>query len=129
VFCFWAAIFVVSNLIEYYAESVLKIRWATLDDERVLIIRFYGLEDGGPLSYRAHRSGLQTIPTSEYPEDVRNFIKFDLRLLDQPAVDSIDNSSSFLDHPMDNPWLTSPFREPTLPSPGLPFWVASGLFR
>lgn len=27
VFCFWAAIFVVSHLIEYYAESVLKIRW------------------------------------------------------------------------------------------------------
>ncbi len=27
VFCFWAAIAVVSNLVEYYTESVLKIRW------------------------------------------------------------------------------------------------------
>ena len=27
VFCFWAAIAVVSSLIEYYTESVLKIRW------------------------------------------------------------------------------------------------------
>ena len=27
VFCFWAAIAVSSSLVEYYAESVLKIRW------------------------------------------------------------------------------------------------------
>jgi putative ATP-binding cassette transporter len=44
VFCFWAAIFVISNLIEYYAESVLKIRW-----RRWMTERYYGLwlEDGG----------------------------------------------------------------------------------
>jgi vitamin B12/bleomycin/antimicrobial peptide transport system ATP-binding/permease protein len=38
VFCFWAAIAVVSNLVEYYTESVLKIRW-----RRWMTERYYGL--------------------------------------------------------------------------------------
>src|SRR5437762_8892437 len=48
VFCFWAAIAVVSNLVEYYTESVLKIRW-----RRWMSERYYGLwVDDGSL-YRA----------------------------------------------------------------------------
>src|SRR5262249_57519366 len=48
VFCFWAAIAVVSNLVEYYAESVLKIRW-----RRWMTERYYSLWlDDGSL-YRA----------------------------------------------------------------------------
>jgi ABC-type uncharacterized transport system fused permease/ATPase subunit len=44
VYCFWAAIYVVSNLVEYYTESVLKIRW-----RRWMTERYYGLwlDDGG----------------------------------------------------------------------------------
>src|SRR5262249_60935061 len=38
VFCFWAAIAIVSNLVEYYTESVLKIRW-----RRWMTERYYGL--------------------------------------------------------------------------------------
>ena len=59
VFCFWAAIAVVSNLVEYYAESVLKIRW-----RRWMTERYYGLWlDEGNL-YRAALLGrLRIIPT------------------------------------------------------------------
>jgi vitamin B12/bleomycin/antimicrobial peptide transport system ATP-binding/permease protein len=34
VFCFWAAIAVVSSLVEYYTESVLKVRWRRWMTER-----------------------------------------------------------------------------------------------
>ena len=59
VFCLWAAIAVVSNLVEYYAESVLKIRW-----RRWMTERYYGLWlDEGNL-YRAALLGrLRIIPT------------------------------------------------------------------
>jgi vitamin B12/bleomycin/antimicrobial peptide transport system ATP-binding/permease protein len=111
VFCFWAAIFVVSNLIEYYAESVLKIRW-----RRWMTERYYGLwlEDGG--LYRTALIGQAADnPDQRISEDVRNFINstyaFSISLLS--TVSTLVSFSIIL-------WttlLTSPFREPTLPSP------------
>jgi len=60
VFCFWAAIAVASNLVEYYTESVLKIHW-----RRWMTERYYGLWlDDGNL-YRAALVGLSTSPFRE----------------------------------------------------------------
>src|SRR5436305_1299005 len=70
VFCFWAAMSVVSSLVEYYTESVLKIRW-----RRWMTERYYGLWlDDGTL-YRAALVG-QTAdnPDQRIAEDVRNFL-------------------------------------------------------
>src|ERR1700739_1593741 len=57
-----------------------------------------------PLSYRTHRSGRR----QSRPANIRGrpkLYQYDLRLLDQPAVDSTD-TRLLLDHPMDNPrWL------------------------
>jgi putative ATP-binding cassette transporter len=70
VFCFWAAIAVVSNLVEYYTESVLKIRW-----RRWMTERYYGLWlDHGSL-YRATLLGQPADnPDQRIAEDVRNFL-------------------------------------------------------
>jgi putative ATP-binding cassette transporter len=70
VFCFWAAIAVVSNLVEYYAESVLRIRW-----RRWMTERYYGLWlDDGSL-YRATLLGQPADnPDQRIAEDVRNFL-------------------------------------------------------
>ena len=70
VFCFWAAIAVVSNLVEYYTESVLKIRW-----RRWMTERYYGLWlDDGSL-YRAALVGQAADnPDQRIAEDVRNFL-------------------------------------------------------
>src|SRR5437773_9919517 len=65
VFCFWAAIAVVTSLVEYYAESVLKIRW-----RRWMTERYYGLWlDDGSL-YRAALAGQAADnPDQRIPED------------------------------------------------------------
>jgi putative ATP-binding cassette transporter len=70
VFCFWAAIAVVSSLIEYYTESVLKIRW-----RRWMSERYYGLWlDDGRL-YRAALVGhAADNPDQRIAEDVHNFL-------------------------------------------------------
>lgn len=48
VFCFWATVAVVSHLVEFYAESVLKIRW-----RRSMTERFCGLWLDQENMYRA----------------------------------------------------------------------------
>src|SRR4029077_14913918 len=117
VFCFWAAIFVVSNLIEYYAESVLKIRW-----RRWMTERYYGLwlEDGG--LYRAALIGRAADnPDQRISEDVRNFINstyaFSISLLS--TISTLVSFSIILwTIPAD---FTIPGTDITVP--GLPFWV------
>ena len=70
VFCFWAAISVVSNLIEYYVESVLKIGW-----RRWMTERYYGLWLDRGNMYRAALIGQAADnPDQRIAEDVRNFI-------------------------------------------------------
>jgi putative ATP-binding cassette transporter len=118
VFCFWAAIFVFSNLIEYYAESVLKIRW-----RRWMTQRYYGLwlEDGG--LYRTALIGQAADnPDQRISEDVRNFINstyaFSISLLS--TVSTLVSFSIILwTIPAD---FTIPGTDITVP--GLPFWVA-----
>jgi vitamin B12/bleomycin/antimicrobial peptide transport system ATP-binding/permease protein len=118
VFCFWAAIAVVSGLIEYYAESVLKIRW-----RRWMSERYYGLwlDDGG--LYRAALIGQAADnPDQRIAEDVRNFLNstyaFSISLLS--TVSTLVSFSIILwTIPVD---FTVPGTD--LAVPGLPFWAA-----
>ena len=118
VFCFWAAIYVVSNLVEYYTESVLKIRW-----RRWMTERYYGLwlDDGG--LYRTALVGQAADnPDQRISEAVRNFISstyaFSINLLS--TVSTLVSFSIILwTIPAD---FTIPGTDITVP--GLPFWVA-----
>jgi putative ATP-binding cassette transporter len=70
VFCFWAAIAVVGSLVEYYTESVLKIRW-----RRWMTERYYGLWLDDASLYRATLVGQAADnPDQRIAEDVRNFL-------------------------------------------------------
>jgi putative ATP-binding cassette transporter len=118
VFCFWAAIAVVSNLVEYYTESVLKIRW-----RRWMTERYYGLWlDDGSL-YRAALVGQAADnPDQRIAEDVKNFINstyaYSISLLS--TVSTLVSFSIILwTIPAD---FTVPGTDITVP--GLPFWVA-----
>jgi len=118
VFFFWAAIAVVSGLIEYYAESVLKICW-----RRWMSERYYGLwlDDGG--LYRASLIGQAADnPDQRIAEDVRNFLNstyaFSISLLS--TVSTLVSFSIILwTIPVD---FTVPGTD--LAVPGLPFWAA-----
>ena len=118
VFCFWAAIAVVSSLIEYYTESVLKIRW-----RRWMSERYYGLWlDDGRL-YRAALAGQAADnPDQRIAEDVHNFLNstyaYSISMLS--TVSTLVSFSIIL-------WtipvnFTIPGTEIIVP--GLPFWVA-----
>ena len=118
VFCFWAAIAVVSSLVEYYTESVLKIRW-----RRWMTERYYGLWlDDGSL-YRAALVGQAADnPDQRIAEDVRNFLNstyaYSISLLS--TVSTLVSFSIILwTIPAD---FTVPGTDITVP--GLPFWVA-----
>jgi len=118
VFFFWAAIAVVSGLIEYYAESVLKIRW-----RRWMSERYYGLwlNDGG--LYRAALIGQAADnPDQRIAEDVRNFLNstyaFSISLLS--TVSTLVSFSIIL-------WtipVDFTVSGTDLAVPGLPFWAA-----
>jgi putative ATP-binding cassette transporter len=118
VFCFWAAIAVVSSLIEYYAESMLKIRW-----RRWMSERYYGLWlDDGRL-YRAALAGQAADnPDQRIAEDVHNFLNstyaYSISMLS--TVSTLVSFSIIL-------WtipvnFTIPGTEIIVPE--LPFWVA-----
>ena len=118
VFCFWAAIAVVSNLVEYYTESVLKIRW-----RRWMTERYFGLWlDEGSL-YRAALVGQAADnPDQRIAEDVRNFLNstyaYSISVLS--TVSTLVSFSIILwTIPAD---FTVPGTEIIVP--GLPFWVA-----
>jgi putative ATP-binding cassette transporter len=118
VFCFWAAIAVVSGLVEYYTESVLKIRW-----RRWMTERYYGLWlDDGSL-YRATLVGQAADnPDQRIAEDVRNFLNstyaFSISLLS--TVSTLVSFSIILwTIPVD---FTIPATD--IAVPGLPFWAA-----
>jgi putative ATP-binding cassette transporter len=118
VFCFWAAIGVVSHLVEYYTESVLKIGW-----RRWMTERYYGfwLDQGN--MYRAALVGQAADnPDQRIAEDVRNFIDstytYSINMLS--TVSSLVSFSIILwTIPAD---FTIPGTDITVP--GLPFWIA-----
>ncbi len=118
VFCFWAAIWVLSQLVEFCLESVLRIRW-----RRWLTERYYGRWlDNGNL-YRVTLAGhAADNPDQRIAEDVKNFINstyiYSISLLS--TVSSLVSFSIILwTIPAD---FTIPGTE--IAVPGLPFWVA-----
>jgi vitamin B12/bleomycin/antimicrobial peptide transport system ATP-binding/permease protein len=69
VFLFWAMISVVSNLIEYFLENVLKIRW------REYLVERYGERWlSGGAHYRMGFAGIADNPDQRIAEDIKNFI-------------------------------------------------------
>jgi vitamin B12/bleomycin/antimicrobial peptide transport system ATP-binding/permease protein len=69
VFLFWAMIFVISNLIEYFVENVLKIRW------REYLVERYGAKWlGQGAHYRMGFAGQADNPDQRIAEDTRGYI-------------------------------------------------------
>ncbi len=69
VFLFWAMIFVISNLIEYFVENVLKIRW-----REYLVERYGATWLGQGAHYRMGFAGQADNPDQRIAEDVRGYI-------------------------------------------------------
>jgi vitamin B12/bleomycin/antimicrobial peptide transport system ATP-binding/permease protein len=117
VFFFWAMIAVVSNLIEYFLENVLKIRW------REYLVDRYGakwLSDG--THYRMGFGAEADNPDQRIAEDVRGYINnsyaFSISLLS--TISNLVSFSIIL-------WaIPVQFAIPgtDIIVPGLPFWVA-----
>src|SRR6202007_1000285 len=118
VFCFWAAISVVTSLVEYYTESVLKIRW-----RRWMTERYYGLWLADCSLSRAALVGQAADnPDQRIAEDIHNFLNstyaYSISLLS--TVSTLVSFSIILwTIPVD---FTIPGTEIIVP--GLPFWVA-----
>ena len=118
VFCFWAAISVVSSLVEYCIESVLKIRW-----RRWMTERYYGLWLNDGSLYRSALVGQAADnPDQRIAEDIRTFLNstyaYSISLLS--TVSTLVSFSIILwTIPAD---FTIPGTDVTVP--GLPFWVA-----
>src|SRR5215469_9671588 len=118
VFCFWAAIAVVSNLVEYYTESVFRIRW-----RRWMTERYYGLWlDDGSLYRTALVGQAADNPDQRIAEDIHSFLNstyaFSISLLS--TVSTLVSFSIIL-------WtIPADFTVPgtDIIVPGLPFWVA-----
>ncbi|MGL4637015.1 MAG: ABC transporter ATP-binding protein/permease [Beijerinckiaceae bacterium] len=117
VFFFWAMISVVSNLIEYFFENVLKIRW------REYLVERYGnkwLSNGS--HYRMGFGAGADNPDQRIAEDVKNYINssyaFSISLLS-----TISNLVSFSIILWAIP-VQFPIPGTDIIVPGLPFWVA-----
>ncbi len=117
VFLFWAMIGVVSNLIEYFLENVLKIRWREHMTEQ------YGdrwLSEG--THYRMGFTGGTDNPDQRIAEDTRGYINntyaFSISLIS--TLSNLVSFSIIL-------WsIPAQFAIPgtSIVVPGLPFWVA-----
>ena len=118
VFCFWAAVAVASNLIEYYFEAVLKISW------RRWLTQRYGdnwLGRGGLYRMGLVGDGADN-PDQRIADDVRGFIENTYAYSIQ-LIATLSNLVSF------SIILWSIPAEFVIPGtsvvvPGLPFWVA-----
>jgi putative ATP-binding cassette transporter len=118
VFCFWAAIAVVSGLVEYYAESVLKIGW-----RRWMTERYYGLWLDQGNMYRASLVGQAADnPDQRIAEDVRNFIDSTYAY----SINMLSAASSLVSFSIILWTIPADFTIPgtQISVPGLPFWVA-----
>ncbi|MGL5734941.1 MAG: ABC transporter ATP-binding protein/permease, partial [Beijerinckiaceae bacterium] len=118
VFVTWAIISVISNLIEYYIESVFKIRW-----RRWLTERYYARWLDNGTHYRMGLGGVDTDnPDQRIAEDVRGYLNstyaYSITLLSQ--ISNLVSFSILL-------WsIPAKFAIPgtDIVIPGLPFWVA-----
>jgi len=118
VFCFWAAVSVISQLVEYYIEAILRIGW-----RRWLTERYCGLWLNDGSAYRASLAGhAADNPDQRIADDVRSFVDstytYSITLL--ATVTSLVSFSIIL-------WtIPANFTLPgtTISVPGFPFWVA-----
>ncbi len=117
VFLFWAMIAVVSNLIEYFLENVLKIRW-----REYLVDKYSADWLGRGAHYRMGFSGGADNPDQRIAEDVKNYIlntyAFSISLI--ATLSNLVSFSIIL-------WsIPAQFAIPgtDIVVPGLPFWVA-----
>jgi vitamin B12/bleomycin/antimicrobial peptide transport system ATP-binding/permease protein len=117
VFFFWAMVSVASNLIEYFFENVLKIRW------REYLVERYGskwLNEGA--HYRMGFGTGADNPDQRIAEDVRSYINnsyaFSISLLS-----TISNLVSFSIILWAIP-VQFPIPGTDIIIPGLPFWIA-----
>jgi vitamin B12/bleomycin/antimicrobial peptide transport system ATP-binding/permease protein len=117
VFLFWAAIAVVSNLIEYFIENVLKIRW-----REFLVDRYGARWLGKGAHYRMGFADGADNPDQRIAEDVRGYINntyaFSISLIS--TLSNLVSFSIIL-------WsIPAQFAIPgtDIIVPGLPFWVA-----
>src|SRR5437660_5874957 len=118
VFCFWAAISVISNLIEYYVESMLKIGW-----RRWMTERYYGLWLDHGNMYRAALVGQAADnPDQRIAEDVRNFINSTFAY----SISVLSTASSLVSFSIILWTIPADFTIPgtDFSVPGLPFWIA-----
>jgi putative ATP-binding cassette transporter len=117
VFLFWAMIAVVVNLIEYFLENVLKIRW-----REHMVGGFGGRWLANGNHYRMGFLGEADNPDQRIAEDVRSYINntyaFSISLLS--TISNLVSFSIIL-------WsIPAQFAIPgtSIIIPGLPFWVA-----
>lgn len=118
VFCFWAAIAVISALVEYYAEAVLKIGW-----RRWMTERYYGLWLDRGNMYRAALVGQAADnPDQRIAEDVRNFIDSSYAY----SINVLSSVSSLVSFSIILWTIPADFTIPgtDISVPGLPFWIA-----
>ncbi|HEY8580455.1 MAG TPA: ABC transporter ATP-binding protein/permease, partial [Beijerinckiaceae bacterium] len=118
VFCFWAAIYVVSILLELFLESVLKIAWREWLTERYSA---EWLSRGG--LYRMNLIGGQTDnPDQRIAEDVRNYINLTYAY----SVSVLSTLSNLVSFSIILWLIPAQFVLPgtSIVIPGFPFWVA-----
>jgi vitamin B12/bleomycin/antimicrobial peptide transport system ATP-binding/permease protein len=118
VFCFWATIAVISHLVEYYTESVLKIGW-----RRWLTERYYGLWLDHGNMYRAALVGQAADnPDQRIAEDVYSFINSTYAF----SINVLSTLSSLVSFSIILWTIPADFTIPgtDISVPGLPFWIA-----
>jgi putative ATP-binding cassette transporter len=118
VFLFWAMISVISNLIEFFVENVLKIRWRD-----TLTTRFGARWLDDATHYRMGLTGEQADnPDQRIAEDVRNFINSTYAF----SISLISTISNLVSFSIILLTIPAQFAIPgtDIIVPGLPFWVA-----
>ncbi len=118
VFCFWAAIFVFSMLIEYFLESLLKITWREWLTER---FSANWLSRGGLYRMNLIGEGADN-PDQRIAEDVRGFIN----LTYSYSISVLSTLSNLVSFSIILWMIPANFVIPGTSTvvPGLPFWVA-----
>lgn len=118
VFCFWAAIFVFSVLIEYFVEAVLKITWREWLTERYSA---NWLSRGGLYRMNLIGEGADN-PDQRIAEDVRGFINLTYAY----SISVLSTLSNLVSFSVILWMIPANFVIPgtSIVIPGLPFWVA-----
>ena len=118
VFCFWASVFVISALIEYFLESVLKITWREWLTERYSA---NWLSRGGLYRMNLVGEGADN-PDQRIAEDVRGFINLTYAY----SISVLSTLSNLVSFSIILWMIPASFVIPgtSIVAPGFPFWVA-----